>query len=546
MSNVPVLTIKDASFNYPGEDALFEDLKLTITKGEVTALVGVNGSGKSTLLKIIMGQLELTSGKIELNCAPYYVPQVDLSIQQSEIKIYEYISQYYEEWWDVPVETEILFDLTIDPESETRTLSGGELMKLNLAIALKNNPDFLILDEPTNHLDVSSINNLINFIKTNEDRYTFLIVSHDTFFLDQVVTRVLNLENKKITSYGGNYSFYVEQKELQLGGLRKQQAVAQAKLENALTNAQKAYEKQEHKAAKTRTDIHEGKEKDKYIIAGKKESGESTTRARKVNLEKKQAELTNLLENIDLPDEQKTASMHIKNTGSPANNMIFEIDGADLKIENKKLIKNIKLKINYGDRIAIAGNNGTGKTTLIKALLKLGNVNNKDTVLGDAVLDGNVNVNDQLKWVYIDQNYSSVDPNKTLIQNLMSYNKSYTEDMAKSQLGKFQFKNINEMNKLGKNLSGGETVRFIMAMITAFPIDMIILDEPTNNLDVETVNVLVEALNNFKGAIVVISHNIDFLNAIKITKSFLIKENKISQMNVDPQNRDDYYKALVE
>ena len=116
-----------------------------------------------------------------------------------------------------------LFNLTLDVNKEVKTLSGGELMKLNLVIAIKNDPDLLILDEPTNHLDVKSIKNLIDFVKdaVKTGKYTFLIVSHDIFFLDSVVNKIFNLENKTITTYGGNYSFYEEQKELQVAGLKK-------------------------------------------------------------------------------------------------------------------------------------------------------------------------------------------------------------------------------------------------------------------------------------------------------------------------------------
>jgi ATPase subunit of ABC transporter with duplicated ATPase domains len=128
----------------------------------------------------------------------------------------------------------------------------------------------------------------------------------------------------------------------------------------------------------------------------------------------------------------------------------------------------------------------------------------------------------------------------------MGYHKSITESKAKEQLGKFQFKTEMEMNKLGKNLSGGEMVRLIMAMITTFPIDLLILDEPTNNLDVETVEVLIKSLNNFRGAVMIVSHNIDFLNKINIKTAYLIKDKKLKPMKTDPSHKEDFYKALTE
>jgi ATPase subunit of ABC transporter with duplicated ATPase domains len=244
-----LIQLNNASFKYQGGDNLFVSLKLTVKEGARIAVVGVNGSGKSTLLKILSGIIKLDEGSQIIDCKPYYVPQIDLSIQQTNVKIYEYISQYYDEWWDILTELEKLFNLELNPEAEAKTLSGGELMKLNLTIAVKHNPNVLVLDEPTNHLDIQSLDQLIKFINVdNKDKYTYIIVSHDVFFLDTVITEVWELENKTVTAYGGNYSFYKEQKELHLRGIKKQYDIAKSKLEKTEEMEQKTLEKNERKA----------------------------------------------------------------------------------------------------------------------------------------------------------------------------------------------------------------------------------------------------------------------------------------------------------
>ncbi len=543
MDNVKVLIqINNASFRYSGEEYLFEKVKLTVKAGDKTAIVGANGSGKSTLLKLLTGELRLVSGNQDINCSPYYVPQIDLSIPQGNMKIFEYISQFYEEWWDVVSHAEKLFELTLDVESETKTLSGGELMKLNLAIALKHSPDVLILDEPTNHLDVVSTGKLIEFINTHSN-YTYVIVSHDIYFLDQVVNNIWELENKTITTYGGNYTFYKEQKALHQRGIQKQYELAKEKLERARQLEQREIEKSAKKANEAKRAFIKGSI-DKRAYNEGKNAASAKERGSSIMLERLVESAEEQLDENETEDRH-LAFINIKNTKEHVNKKIFEVTKGSLKVGDNLLIKDFNLSVTYGDRIVLAGNNGSGKTSLIKALINKGTNTVNAPSSENITLDGEVYVGGDLAWVYIDQHYSLIKPDLTLLENLMNYNKLITMDRAKEQLGKFQFKSELDMNKLGKNLSGGEMVRLIMSMITTFPVDLVVLDEPTNNLDVETVEVLIKSLNNFRGAVIVISHNIDFLNKIKIKASYIIRNKKLALMQADPGNRDAYYKALV-
>lgn len=530
-----LLQLNNASFRYPTEDYLFNDVKLTLKEGEKVAIVGANGAGKSTLLKLLSGDLQLDEGEQLVNCKPYYVPQVDLINTQKSQKIYEYIAQFYDDWWEVPNEVERLFELQIDPESEIKQLSGGELMKLNLAIAVKHNPNVLILDEPTNHLDIASISRLTKFInEENNGRYSYIIVSHDTFFLDQVVTTVWELENKKITAYGGNYSFYKEQKELHLRGIKKQYDLAKEKLERTAQLEQKNIEARAKKANQAKLAFIKGGIDRKVYSMGKDAAG-ALQHGASNTVDRLKQEAEEKLEEFQT-EERKLAFINMKNTSENKGRTILEIKDASLLVGKTVLIKKVDLKVIYGDRIVIAGNNGTGKSSLIKALLGTDS---------NVSLKGEIYRGDKLARVYIDQNYSLIKPELTLIQNLMDYNKEITESKAKEQLGKFQFKSEMEMQKPGNNLSGGEMVRLILAMISSFPVDLLIMDEPTNNLDVETVAVLVNALTNFRGAMIIISHNVDFLHNINIDTGYLIKDKKFTKMTVTPAHKDAFYQALI-
>ncbi len=542
-----LIQLNNVAFKYPGADYLFEDLKLSVKKGNVIAIVGANGSGKSTLLKILCGELKLDNGTQAINCKTYYVPQLDLDSKRQSIKLYEYISKHYEDWWEVLAELENTFKVSLDVERDIRTLSGGEFMKVNLSIAIKHSPDVLVLDEPTNHLDVATIRTLIDFINENKkSRYTFVLVSHDVYFLNNVVTTIWELENKKITSYGGNYDFYKEQKALHLRGIKKQRDVAEKKLNKAKEQEEKHIEKAAKKANQAKRAFIKGSLEKKLFSDGKN-AAQSSQRSTNLLLEKIVEQTQQQLEDTEI-DTRHLAFVNFKNVKDQTNRTIFEVKNAQLLIKDVSIIKKINLKVSFGDRVVLAGNNGSGKTTLLRAILdkQQSKAETGNDIEDDAIrLMGDVYVGSNLSWVYIDQHYSLIDPNLSLIENLQKYDKEMTDFKAKEQLGKMQFKSELDMNRLGKDLSGGEMVRLIFAMISAFPIDLIVLDEPTNNLDIETTNVLVKALNLFRGAIIVVSHNVEFLSSINIKTAYMIKNSELKLLPVEPSQKDAFYRALL-
>lgn len=530
-----LLQLNNASFRYPTGDYLFTDIKLTLKEGDRTALVGINGSGKSTLLKILSGNILLDEGQQLINCRTRYVPQIHLSALKKSQKIYEYLNTLYDEWWEVLNEAEKTFNLIIDPETSLSTLSGGELMKLNLSAAIRHNPDVLILDEPTNHLDVKSLGKLISFINEGGGKkYTYLIVSHDVFFLNQIVNNTLELRDKKITSYGGNYDFYKEQKALHLKGLKKQSGIAMAKLEKAASLEQRNIEIQAKRANEAKRAFLKGSiDKNSYSM-GKNAAG-GVQRQNTIMLDRLKQEAEEKQEETRT-EERKLSFINMKNTQENKGRTIFEVKKATLRIATAVLIKDLELKVTYGDRILIAGDNGSGKSTLIKALTGAD---------ANAILEGEVYRGDNLVWAYVDQSYSLINPRLTLLENLMEYNKEVSESKAKEQLGRVQFKSEAEMNKPANDLSGGEMVRLIIAMITSVSMDLLVMDEPTNNLDVDTIDVLVKSINNFKGALILISHNIDFLSRTEISTAYIIKNKKLSKKEIGRSNKEVFFKTIT-
>lgn len=542
-TNKLLLQINNLSFKYPTADYLLKDLKLTVKEGARIALVGANGSGKSTLLKLLTGNLEIEEGETTVSSKAFYVPQIDLSIPQGDMKIYDYIATFNDEWWNVIAELEKVFSLSLDTDMQTKTLSGGELMKLNLAIALSLKPKVLVLDEPTNHLDIHSVNTLVDFIKTDtKGNYAYVIVSHDTFFLDQVVDTIWELEDKKLTTYGGNYTFYKEQKELHLRGVKKQYDLARESLRRAKELEQKELEKKAKKANEAKRAFLKGSI-DKRAYSVGKDAASALQHTKSGVIEDLTTDAEKKLEELET-EERHLAFISMKNTSENSGRTIFEIKNGTLTVDKKELINKIDLKVNYGDRVLISGNNGTGKTSLLKCLINQGVKSSTTSKVESAKLKGDIYVGTNLAWVYIDQQYSLINPNVNMLQNLLDYNKAISLAKAKEQLGKFQFKSEIEMNKPARNLSGGEMVRLIMAMVTSFPIDLIILDEPTNNLDVATVEVLEKSLNNFRGAVVLISHNVDFIVNIKIQTAYIIKNKSFKPLGVAPSHKTDFFKAL--
>lgn len=484
------------------DKSILDDISASIKDKQRIGLVGNNGSGKTTLLKIISKENEPTSGKVLTDSRIAYVKQFEIEKSNSTKTVYEYV-QHFENWWDILDKYELIFKSKLNPETQLKDLSGGELTKINIANAFSSNPELVLLDEPTNHLDINSIENLTEFI--NNYSAAFLISSHDIDFLNNIVEQIWELKEGKLRIFGGNYNDYQQtlQNEIEAKARRYEVAskevkkLKKAKQKNNIIN-QKGTAKVDRALKSNDRSIP------KIILKGMKLKGQAVHSQVNERLNKLETKANEDLENNRVKKIKK-AFVDLKTTAKRG--VIIKLKG-DIKIGERILINNVNLDISYGDRITISGANGSGKTLLAKELMKSENFVNPDS-----------------KVLYLSQKYENLDYTKNVFENIESLSIGY-EDLRKI-LANYLFVTEDDLTKSANTLSGGETARLAMAKITTSEIDLLILDEPTNNLDISTIEILVEALNEYKGALLVISHNRNFLNQIGIQKEYKIENSRL-------------------
>lgn len=509
---------------------LLKNISISIEHGNRIGLIGCNGSGKSTLLKLLARQLIPKTGTIKMTGSIYYLPQIDtLNSSALNTTILDWISIYSDEWWQITTLLEEKFTTELNLAQSIGSLSGGELTKLWLAIAFWRTPDILLLDEPSNHLDLVALEQLR--IALQEFSGALVIVSHKPFFLDQVVDTIweLTLENMQI--YGGNYSFYRSQKEIEHQAALRAHEVARKGLKRAKTSALQ----EQQRAAQSRQQGSKRADSLPTIVAGAwKRKAENTAGVAKQKHEVAVEKATDKVIETKIKTT-KVTRIQLEECSQKHRNLI-DIQGANLKVKERRLIENINLHISSGDRIVIAGANGSGKSSLVKAILGI--------KPSPAVLEGEIARSSAMKVVYLDQNYELVQRNQTILENMQLANPDLEYQLIRQQLGHFLFFN-NDVYKLASVLSGGELARLAIAMISISKIDLLILDEPTNNLDLETVNHIVDSLRAFQGALLVISHDIDFLGRIDIRQAYKISNNQLQTLMHQPDAEGFYQELLV-
>lgn len=518
-----LLTANNLQFITSQGRILFSDINLSISDKDRIGLVGKNGIGKSTLMQILAKKLEPTLGSVTHTENVYYLPQIDLKNYRSSKNVFTYLNEQIEDWWKVINLIKEIFETEIDPQNSLSSLSGGELIKLNLALGLARSPKLLLLDEPTNHLDLKSYNKLINYLESFGGAY--VVVSHNPHFLDKVVTQIWEFDNGQIISYGGNYSFYKNQKAVELDAKKLDFQAAKKEISK-------------FKAALQRENLRMNRNQNKQKLRTIK--GDRSIPRMAKNTLRNAAQISSSKRNNNINDKMakavakseklksiatKKVYVTLSSSNVKQNKHLLTLDHEDIYLNNIKLIEDVNLDISFGNRIVITGNNGSGKTTLAKF------------ILSKSVQD--------LKIVYIDQKYEIVDPNLTILENIQKSNPTLSFTAIREQLSKFLFPKFEDTQKIANTLSGGEVARLTFALATNQNADLLILDEPTNNLDIETIDVITEALNNFEGAIVVISHNIDFLKRININSAYQIKSGKFIRLNTLPDEENEFYNALV-
>ncbi|MDT2296755.1 ABC-F family ATP-binding cassette domain-containing protein [Enterococcus faecium] len=505
-----------------GAEVLFENIHLEISTGARVALVGRNGAGKSTLLKIIAGIEAPDEGKIAKNKTATlgYLAQ-DTGLDSNEtvwnemLKAFEQVRQMEERMReleifisegtpDTPAYTSYLKEYDrlqhdfsdrngYGYENEIRsvlhgfkfdssfydqkidTLSGGQRTRLALARMLLQHPDILILDEPTNHLDIETLSWLENYLQS----YTgaLLIVSHDRYFLDKVVNEVYELSRRKMRHYKGNYSKYLDLKAEQL------------------TSEWKAYEKQQ-------TEIHKLED----FVARNLVRASTTKRAqsRRKTLEK--------MERLDRPQGDEKQANFLFSIEKPSGNVVLQIEDAAIGYDDVTLSEPINLDIRRQEAIALVGPNGIGKSTLLKSI-----IHQIPFIRGKETLGTNVTIG------YYDQGQADLHTNKTILAELWDEHPTTPEKEIRSALGTFLFSG-EDVEKPIPLLSGGEKARVALAKLAMNKENFLILDEPTNHLDIDNKEVLENALIDYDGTLLFVSHDRYFINRIA-TKVVELSEN---------------------
>ena len=489
---------------------IFSNVKMEINDKDRVAIVGRNGAGKSTLLKIISGELSFDSGErtVSKNTTIGYLSQE--FIVREDLSIYEEMITCFDEIIGLEANLEKLsYELTPeniekDPglldrfdrlqnevlthkdyhykskiesvlygldftkdvfDKKISTFSGGEKTRLSMAKLLLSEPDLLILDEPTNHLDMENVAWLENYLSSYNG--AIVIVSHDRYFLDKVVNVVYNLEFGKLKKYVGNYSKFLKQYE-------------------------EDYEKQLKEFTSQQKDIKRLEEFVQKNIA----------RASTSKMAKSRQKVLDKMELIDNPKKDDKAANIEFNIKEQSGRDVLMIENLKVGYDGKQVGNAYNFSVYKGDRIAIVGRNGIGKSTLIKTIAK------KQNAIG-----GSVHYGSKVSLGYYDQKQAEFESSKTILNELWDEYPLMKEAEVRTVLGRFLFRGDSVL-KIVRDLSGGEKARLQLAKLMLEKNNLLVLDEPTNHLDITSKQVLEDALENYEGTIVFVSHDRYFINKI--------------------------------
>ncbi|EFH08076.1 ABC transporter, ATP-binding protein [Clostridioides difficile NAP08] len=472
-------------------DKLILDIdKLEILENDKIGLVGSNGQGKTTLLKAILGEIEIDEGYIYLTESYSYISQSENNI--------EICSDSKEK------------SLLNAPDRFEEYLSGGEKVKLKIADALSNKKNIIIADEPTSNLDKKSIGVLEEMFKRHEG--ALLLISHDRRFLDELCTTILELEDGKLKAYKGNYTDYLMQKdeEVKRAYFEYQEYVKEKKrLEKALLHKKSLSDgirKTPKRMGNSEARLH------KMGGQTNKKKLDSNVKAIKSRIDK--------LEVKNKPKASIEMKIKIQNGMEIISKNLVEIKDMTLKLGNKLLLDNVSFKIKRGKKIALLGDNGCGKSTMIKEIL-----NNKND---------NIKINNKVKVGYFDQHQSLLDEAKSVLYNT-KVNSSFDESFIRTNLNLFGFKGDDVYKKV-KVLSGGEKVKIALCKIILEDNNFLIFDEPTNYLDIKSMEALEKALINTDKTMLIVSHDRVFVSHI-CNYIIEIKDTKIREFDC---NYDEY------
>lgn len=521
-------SIQDVTKIYGG-NTIFKNISFEIKMGDRVGLVGRNGSGKTTLLKLLAGEENIDSGQIHwkkgtqigymkqmpdfdhhmmtkeiLRIAFASLLQIEQNMKKIELQMsnpennqkmerlineYGQLQEAFLSQGGYEIESEIkkvvsglnMLDLL---NKQFSMLSGGEKTKVELAYILLKNPDFLLLDEPTNHLDLISVEWLGNFLKSYEG--TIIIVSHDRYFQDEMVNKILDLDEGEIQQFNTNYSGYVKEKE------------------ELLLKEFHDYQEQQKKIKKMKEAIKRLRD-----WANRANPPNEGLHKRARNMER----ALERMEKLNRPTlQQKKMNLDIESSNRSGKDVVI-LEDVDKGFANHNLFEQVNMHILYGQKVAIVGENGTGKSTLIKLILQ--------ETLPDK---GEVKVGSNIKIGYLSQHVFTTRDDESML-HVFREEVKVTEGQARQILAKFLFYGHSVFKKISQ-LSGGEKMRLRLAQLMHQDTNFLILDEPTNHLDIESLEILEEALENYNGTILAVSHDRYFLNKL-FERIYWIKDEKV-------------------
>lgn len=525
-----MLTLHQLAYTHPNKDILFENISFSVNDHEKIALIGSNGTGKSTLLKIIAGELIPSGGEIFTGDNPCYIPQLfgqfnHFSIAQA-LKIEHKLKALHEitsgnatdtfldilnnDWAveDRALEAMSYWQLDdLNLHTKLEQLSGGQKTKVFLAGIMIHQPRLILLDEPSNHLDYQGRQLLYKWIRLNP--CTMIIVSHDRTLLNLLDT-IIEMSPRGINSYGGNYDFYTRQKDTEENALYLNIHNKEKELRKAKSKERETIERQQKLDARG---------KNKQLKAGtsrimmntlRNNAEKSTSKTKQVHSHKIDDIAHKLHEmRVALPGTDKM-KIGFENAIPRSGKTLFKAVSINHRFPGSNYIWNKKLNIEItgNERIAVKGQNGSGKSTLIQTIS--GGVNPSE---GSVYRSG-------FSSIYIDQEYSLINDSLSVYEQAQSYNHTkWKEHEIRIRLNRFLFPK-DSWDKSCSSLSGGERMRLLLCCLTIsnHSPDMILLDEPTNNLDIRNMELLTNAINEYQGTLIVISHDEYFLRELNIER----------------------------
>lgn len=524
---LPQIIVQQLYFVLPNQKVLFRDLNVNFAQHKI-GLVGKNGIGKSSLLKLICGEIALQQGQIINNIKLAHVPQNPLIPESVTISEFlGFADQLHalqrvlagstdekdfttlNEQWDIEDQLQkILQAFGLGYITQNRlihSLSGGELTRLLLTKAFHSNADFLLLDEPSNHLDNEMRTQL--YAAISKWQRGLIIASHDRALLD-LMDEIIELNTLGVAHFGGNYEFYIEQKQLERNASEQALLDAKKQLHKTEYSIQSSKEKHQQKQAYGRK-LRKSGSIDKLSAnsaKGRSERTQSKLLIKEIRmLNQANQTLETVKQKIDASEE---INISLPKTAVPNGKMILDLEDICFSFDNTNLIHNLSWKLMGPEKIALVGKNGSGKTTLVKLIL--GELRSQS----GKIFLGTDRIN------YLDQHSSLLRPDSSLLNNYLLLNPSATEREAHDNLAKFLFRNVDALKKVNV-LSGGEKLRALLACVLLgnHPPQLLILDEPTNHLDLKSIASIESALKNYLGAMIVISHDSQFLKNIGVEKT---------------------------